>query len=93
MKVKFIFNPFSGTFEAIDATSYLPLTGGSLNGNLTVNGTLSSTKGISVSGAPVIVTDTTISPSASAVKNIICLNESGYESLTVKDPLTLYIIT
>ena len=62
------------------------------NKELTVIGGISATDSIFVSGAKVIVSDTTTVPAASSVENIITLTETDYDAISVKDSQTLYIV-
>jgi len=68
----------------------LPLSGGTLTGNLSTFGTINSSQTISASGARVI---TGLPSDTTPVYYMTVLPQSGYDVLGVKDSNTLYFIS
>ncbi len=67
----------------------LPLSGGTLTGNLSTFGTINSSQTISASGARVI---TGLPTDATPVFYVTTLAQSAYDALGTKNPNTLYFI-
>jgi len=64
-------------------------------GGLTVSGDISSTGRVFTSGGPVVVSSSTLetpTTGISAISNIVALTQLTYNSLTIKNPSTLYLI-
>jgi hypothetical protein len=94
-------NWYSASGAALNAannftqTNFLPLSGGTLTGQLNVTSNISATQTVFSSGAPVVVSSSTFetpTTGISAISNIVALSQASYNALTVKLPTTLYVI-